>query len=95
MGGDEFVVLLPDINEPAMAEGIAAKIVSSLAEPVHFLESQIPISASVGVCTLTADELDPERLLLAADEALYKAKARGRNCYHVFTPGAEPAQPAL
>jgi diguanylate cyclase (GGDEF)-like protein len=95
MGGDEFVVLLPDINDPAMAESIAAKIVKSLAEPVHFLEVQIPISASVGVCTLTANELDSERLLQAADEALYKAKARGRNCYHVFTPDADSAQPAL
>lgn len=90
MGGDEFVVLLPEINDPAMAESIAAKIVKSLADPVHFLEHQIPISASVGVCTLAADELDSERLLQAADEALYKAKARGRNCYHVFTTGAEP-----
>ena len=95
MGGDEFVVLLPEINDPAMAESIAAKIVKSLAEPVHFLESHIPVSASVGVCTLAADELDSERLLLAADNALYKAKARGRNCYHVFTSGADPALPAL
>jgi diguanylate cyclase (GGDEF)-like protein len=90
MGGDEFVVLLPEINDRAKAEGVAAKIVKSLAEPVDFLEYRIPISASVGVCTLTADELDSERLLQAADEALYKAKARGRNCYHVFTSGAEP-----
>jgi len=90
MGGDEFVVLLPDINDPLMAENIAAKIVKSLAEPVHFLEYKIPISTSVGVCTLTADDLDAEKLLQSADDALYKAKARGRNCYHVFTPNADP-----
>lgn len=91
MGGDEFVVLLPDINDALMAESIAAKIVKSLAEPVPFPEYQIPISASVGLCTLAADELDVEKLLQAADDALYKAKARGRNCYHVFAPEAIPA----
>jgi diguanylate cyclase (GGDEF)-like protein len=95
MGGDEFVVLLPNINNIAMAESIAAKIVKSLSDPVYFLEFQIPISASVGVCVLASDELDAERLLQSADEALYKAKARGRNCYHVFTPDADSAQTAL
>jgi diguanylate cyclase (GGDEF)-like protein len=89
MGGDEFVVLLPDIIDPAMAESIAAKVVKSLAEPVHFMESEIPVSASVGVCTLESDDLNVERLLKAADKALYQAKARGRNCYHVFIPGVD------
>jgi diguanylate cyclase (GGDEF)-like protein len=91
MGGDEFVVLLPDIFDPAMAESVAAKVVNSLADPIYFQEYQIPVSASVGVCTLDSDELDVERLLKAADNALYQAKARGRNCYHIFTPSADQA----
>ncbi|MFZ1085818.1 MAG: GGDEF domain-containing protein [Terracidiphilus sp.] len=95
MGGDEFVVLLPDINDSLMAESIAAKIVKSLAEPVRFEERPIPVSVSVGVCTFAADDLDIERLLKAADEALYKAKAEGRNCYYVFTPDPDTAQLAL
>jgi len=90
MGGDEFVVLLPEINDPSMAECIAAKIVKSLADPVYFLEYKIPISASIGVCTQTTDDLDAEKLLQSADDALYKAKARGRNCYHVFSLDADP-----
>ena len=95
MGGDEFVVLLPEINDPAVAESIAAKIVKSLSESVYFLESHIPVSASVGVCTLDSDELDVEKLLQSADDALYRAKARGRNCYHVSTSGDRVAQAAL
>jgi diguanylate cyclase (GGDEF)-like protein len=91
MGGDEFVVLLPDVVDLAMAESIAAKVVKSLAEPVLFMEFVIPVSASVGLCALNSDELDVERLLKAADNALYLAKARGRNCYHVFTPGVDQA----
>ncbi|MGD0548455.1 MAG: GGDEF domain-containing protein [Terracidiphilus sp.] len=92
MGGDEFVVLLPDLNNPQMAEGIAAKIVKSLAEPVPFAARKISVSVSVGVCTSTAGELDEEALLKSADEALYQAKARGRNCFQVFTPGLHPAR---
>jgi diguanylate cyclase (GGDEF)-like protein len=86
MGGDEFVVLLPDLKDPLMAEGIAAKIVKSLSDPVLFAGSGIPVSVSVGVCASAAGGLDEEALLKYVDEALYQAKANGRNCFFVFTP---------
>jgi len=86
MGGDEFVVLLPDLKDPLMAEGIAAKIVKSLSDPVLFAGSGIPVSVSVGVCASAAGGLDEEALLKYVDEALYQAKANGRNCFYVFTP---------
>ncbi len=86
IGGDEFVVLLPDLNDLLMAESVAAKIVKSLAEPVHFASREVPVSVSVGVCASNAGELDEEALLKRADYALYQAKANGRNCYCVFTP---------
>ena len=95
MGGDEFVVLLPEMNDPSMAESIAGKIVKSMADPVPFQESQIPVSVSVGVCTLNSADLDVDILLKSADDALYLAKAEGRNCYHVFKPGADSVQAAL
>jgi diguanylate cyclase (GGDEF)-like protein len=95
LGGDEFIVLLTEISDLLTAETIAAKIIKSLAEPVHFLGFQIPVSASVGVCVLASEDLDAESLLKFADEALYQAKALGRNCYHVFAPEADTAQPAL
>ncbi len=83
MGGDEFVVLLPDLDDPPLVEGIAAKIVKSLAEPVLFAGREIPVSVSVGVCTSAASGLDEEALLRCADDALYRAKAKGRNCFHI------------
>jgi len=89
MGGDEFLVLLPDLNDPLMAESIAAKIVKSLAEPILFERHEIPISVSVGVCTSAARGLDAEALLKSADDALYQAKASGRNCFHVFSPAPD------
>lgn len=86
MGGDEFVVLLPDLDDPPLVEKIAAKIVESLAEPVPFAGRQVPVSVSVGVCTSAVAGLDDEALLKYADDALYKAKAKGRDCFHISTP---------
>jgi len=86
IGGDEFVVLLSDLSNPRMAEEIAANIVATLAVPVHFAGGEVPVSASVGVCTALAEDLDVDFLLKNADAALYQAKAKGRNCFYVFTP---------
>ena len=95
MGGDEFVVLLPDLGDPLKAKEIAAKIVKVLAEPVHFAGHEIPVSVSVGVCSSTACGLDNETLLRCADNALYQAKANGRNCFHVARSGQHSMRPAL
>jgi diguanylate cyclase (GGDEF)-like protein len=86
-GGDEFVVLLPDLSDPPAAERTAARIVESLAFPIRLADRQVPVSVSVGVCTLYGEEeLDADDLIRCADTALYRAKANGRNCYVVETP---------
>ena len=92
MGGDEFVVLLSGLRNPRMAEEIAANIVAALAVPVLFAGGEVPVSASVGVCTAFAADLDVDLLLRNADAALYQAKARGRNCYQVFSSERTPAR---
>jgi diguanylate cyclase (GGDEF)-like protein len=86
MGGDEFIVLLSDLGNPRMAEEFAANIVATLAGAVQFEGGEVPVTASVGVCTAFAAELDADFLLRNADAALYQAKARGRNCFQVFSP---------
>jgi diguanylate cyclase (GGDEF)-like protein len=86
MGGDEFIVLLADLSDPGAVENIATKVVAALSLPVQFAGVELPISVSVGVCTVTAGELDADMLLTNVDAALYRAKARGRGCYAVFTP---------
>jgi diguanylate cyclase (GGDEF)-like protein len=92
IGGDEFVILLPDLGDPQAAETIAAKIVAALSVPVCFAGGEVPVSVSVGVCVSSGGELDADTLLNNADAALYRAKARGRNCFEVFTPliGSRP-----
>jgi diguanylate cyclase (GGDEF)-like protein len=88
MGGDEFVVLLPDLNDPEAAGLIAQKVVAGLSNPVHFAGHEVPVSVSVGVCCATPGDLDADVLLKNVDIALYRAKARGRNRFEVFTPDA-------
>ncbi len=95
MGGDEFVVLLPDLSDQHLVEGIAAKIVKSLAEPIPFAGREIRISVSVGVCTSAAGGLDEEALLRCADNALYQAKAKGRNCYCAYSSAQHSSRTEL
>jgi diguanylate cyclase (GGDEF)-like protein len=87
IGGDEFVVLLTDLRDAHAAERIAANIVETLAIPIPFGGREVPVTTSVGVCSAVAGELDAEALFKGADAALYLAKASGRNCLRVFTPG--------
>jgi len=86
MGGDEFIVLLPDLRDPQIAERIAANIVETLAAPIFFEGRVLPVSVSVGVCSAAAAELDADALLKNVDAALYHAKEHGRNRFEVFTP---------
>jgi diguanylate cyclase (GGDEF)-like protein len=85
MGGDEFIVLLNDLDPAGQAEQIAAKIVAALSESIDVGKFQVPISVSVGVCTVDDETLDAEVLLRRVDAAMYRAKARGRGCFQVFT----------
>jgi GGDEF domain-containing protein len=66
--------------------------VETLATPIPFAGREVPVSVSVGVCTVSAGETDADTLLANVDVALYHAKERGRNCFQVFTPDAAPAR---
>lgn len=85
MGGDEFIVLLNDLTDPEQAETVAGKIVAALSEPVPIGSFQVPVSVSVGVCTISDGAEDADVLLKRVDAAMYRAKARGRSCFQVFT----------
>ena len=85
MGGDEFIVLLNDLQDASQAERIAEKIVASLSEPVSAGKLLLPVSVSVGVCTLSDELVDADLLLKRVDAAMYRAKENGRCCFQVFT----------
>jgi diguanylate cyclase (GGDEF)-like protein len=91
IGGDEFIVLLPDLRIPAEAESIAAKIVAAVAHPYQIDQTQAVITVSVGVVTYPEAGSDLETLMQCADEAMYAAKEKGKNSFQVFRPTSTPA----
>ena len=94
LGGDEFVVLLPGLSDSRVPERTAARIVETLAVPIHLADLTVRVSVSVGVCIASGVDLDADNLMRCADIALYRAKANGRNCFAVETPKLALSQAA-
>ncbi len=78
-GGDEFVILLPAIHDPAELQMVSQRLLRGLAGPVAVLERQLYVSASMGVAIYPEHGRDAETLLAHADAAMYRAKALGGN----------------
>ncbi len=79
IGGDEFVVLLSDLNEDAKdsAESVANKCLSIFQEPFIIHDQPFKLGTSIGIA-ISNKHSTPETLLIAADQAMYKAKNAGR-----------------
>ncbi len=86
MGGDEFIVLLPDLRVAAEAEMIAAKIVAVASSPISIERKQVAMTVSIGVATYPQVGPDAEALMRCADEAMYTAKQKGKNRLQVYRP---------
>jgi len=81
IGGDEFTVLLTDIKGPDNAALVAQKIVAAFSQPVVIADAHVALTTSIGIALCPDDAGDPETLLRLADQAMYCAKAAGRNRY--------------
>ena len=86
IGGDEFVVLLPNLSDPSEAAVAAQRVVKSLHEPQRLGSHEFNITASVGITTFPGDDRDAETLIRHADIAMYEAKSLGRDGYQFYTP---------
>jgi diguanylate cyclase (GGDEF)-like protein/PAS domain S-box-containing protein len=85
MGGDEFVILLTDIDGMSGASSVARKIIDAMSKPIILLKNEILISPSIGITLAPQDSLNADILFKNADMAMYKAKSSGRNNYQFFT----------
>ena len=85
MGGDEFAVVLPDMDSAEMAAIVARKIVEVIAEPFVIDGQELFVSASVGISLYPDDAADIDVLVRNADAAMYRAKDSGRNAYAFYT----------
>jgi diguanylate cyclase (GGDEF)-like protein/PAS domain S-box-containing protein len=85
-GGDEFVVLLSQVEHAEDAAFSARKILAAITSPHHIDHRDLYINVSIGVSTYPGDGQDAESLMNTADSALYDAKEHGRNNYQFFRP---------
>ncbi|MBV7534931.1 EAL domain-containing protein [Duganella sp. sic0402] len=84
-GGDEFVVLLPELPNENIAAGLAQKILNALFEPMLIQGHELAPACSVGISLFPRDGADGKTLLKNADAALYQAKAMGRGNYQFYS----------
>lgn len=83
-GGDEFMILLPDADTIADVENVAQKIIAAMVAPHQIEGQELVITFSVGIGIFPDHAGDSEALIKCADDAMYRAKERGRNNYQFF-----------
>ena len=85
-GGDEYVVVMRDLNDPAEAVRVALRIVDAFRQPLLSGDTELSTTASIGisVTAATRDTIDGNDLIREADTAMYVAKANGRDGVSVF-----------
>jgi diguanylate cyclase (GGDEF)-like protein/PAS domain S-box-containing protein len=86
MGGDEFTILLADIQDRRAASTVAQKVLDAVRQPVIVDEHELYVTTSVGIALYPEDGLDAETLLRDSDRAMYRAKDTGRNNFQFATP---------
>lgn len=85
-GGDEFIILVDDIESEEVLRHIASKLVVNLQQPIRVHHMDIGVTTSIGISLFPNHGKDFNQLIKSADVALYEAKSAGRNTYKVFTP---------
>lgn len=85
VGGDEFVVVMPDITSIEDAELCAVNLVARISPEIYLDEHEVHVTSSVGVCIYPDFAADAKHLLKRADAAMYAAKENGRNQFQIFS----------
>lgn len=92
-GGDEFVILLTEIEEQQDAAQVAEKVLAQFAAPRFIDGHELTVTMSIGIATYPDNGLDAEALMTAADSAMYASKNNGRNSYQFFHKEQEQQDP--
>jgi diguanylate cyclase (GGDEF)-like protein len=85
LGGDEFTILLPEMEHVQDSAKVAKRILDSLSRPLIVAGHEIFVTGSIGITVYPMDGEDPDTLLKNADAAMYNAKEQGRNNYQFYS----------
>ncbi|MGD8785435.1 MAG: EAL domain-containing protein [Thioalkalispiraceae bacterium] len=91
MSGDEFVIILEDLEKTEDASQVAERILQSMQTPAYLDEHELTINVSIGITQFPRDNYDIEATLKEADVAMYQAKEKGNNNIVYFKDGMNPA----
>lgn len=83
-GGDEFIIILEDINNDADVAHITLKLLDIISQPLNIANNEFTVDASVGIALYPRDGDDSKELLKNADRAMYLAKQAGGNTFKFF-----------
>lgn len=92
IGGDEFVVVMADLEQPQDFSPVVERLLHAASEPVPLGRDTLQVSASIGVTLYPRDAVDAEQLLRHADHAMYQAKQAGKNRLAIFDVAHDAAQ---
>jgi diguanylate cyclase (GGDEF)-like protein len=85
IGGDEFVVVLPEVKRSSDVAQVAQKLIEQVSQPAMVDERELAVTCSVGIAVFPDDGNEAETLIRNADAAMYHAKELGRANYQFFT----------
>jgi diguanylate cyclase (GGDEF)-like protein len=94
MGGDEFLILLEEVEDGKQVEVHAKRLLDSISEPIETGSHSLRIGAAAGIAVYPEASRSREGLTHAADLAMYAAKARGENAICVYDDRLEGSLPA-
>ncbi|MEC5386612.1 EAL domain-containing protein [Uliginosibacterium sp. H3] len=86
IGGDEFVVVIPDVKRVEDCALLAEKLLKQIRTPVELPHERVSVSASMGIAIFPDNARTRQEMIKSADSAMYEAKSRGRNRYAFYSP---------
>jgi diguanylate cyclase len=86
LGGDEFSVFIPNINNSSACVNVAESILCAIEKDINLGNKIIKISASIGIAEYPESASKPQALLQMADVAMYRAKTDGRGIFRIYSP---------
>ena len=92
VGGDEFVMLLVDLESVQEYEVVLTRVLRAVAKPILLEGTRVQVSASIGVTVYPQDGADADQLMRHADQAMVLAKQAGKNCYTLFDTSQDESQ---
>lgn len=84
LGGDEFAIVAPDVESFEAIEALAQRLLERVGRPFGIRGNEVRTTISIGISVFSDSNIEVDRMLYSAEEALYKAKETGRNNHHFF-----------